>query len=349
MSFEYTDELKLFDAELAELDVYGQWTLMAPSEDGKPGAELPSEPSAAGVPKIWKWDDLFPMIRKACEALPESFTARRALAFKNPALPRSVAQTLQMSVQAIRPHEIAWSHRHTIAAIRFVIDGNSNLYTVVDGTAYAMEDHDLVLTPSWSWHDHHNDSDDIVVWLDVLDVPLVGSLHQGFYEELGESTQPIQNRPDTGNPGLRPAWNDEVTPGQANCRYSWSETEAMLRSFDGIHGSDHDGIILDYVNRATQGPTLPTLNCQIQRLEPGFSGQPHRHTSSVVYFVVRGEGVTEAGETKMHWSAKDCFVVPNWTWHRHVNSSASEDAILFTVNDTPVLRSMGHYREELGS
>ena len=348
MNFEYTDALKAFDAELAELDVYGQWTLLAPAKDDALRGELPSEPSAAGIPKIWKWADLVPMIEKACNALPESFTARRALAFKNPALPRSVAQTLQMSVQAIRPHEIAWAHRHTISAIRFAIQGHSRLHTVVDGIAYEMNDYDLVLTPSWSWHDHHNDTDEMVVWLDVLDVPLVGSLHQGFYEELGQSTQPLNNRSHHGDGRLRPAWDVETGVGQTDCRYPWGETEATLMSFDGIRGCDNDGVVLDYVNRATQGPTLPTLSCQIQRLQPGFSGRPHRHTSSAVYFVVRGEGVTEAGDTEMHWSKHDCFVVPNWTWHRHVNSAAGEDAILFTVNDAPVIWSLGHYREEQG-
>jgi gentisate 1,2-dioxygenase len=348
MSFEYTDELRSFDAELGERHMRGQWQSAAPAADSKPGADLRHEPQPAGVAHLWRWADVEPLIARSCKALPESFTARRALAFKNPALPRCTAQTIQMSVQVIRPHEIAWAHRHSIAAIRFVILGNSNLYTVVDGIACTMEDNDLVLTPSWTWHDHHNDSDEVALWLDVLDVPLVATLHQGFYEEFGESSQPIRNRPESGNPGLRTAWDGESGASLANCRYPWRETEATLRSFDGVQGSPHDGIILDYINRATLGPTLPTLNCQIQRLAPGFSGLPHRHTTSAVYFVVRGEGVTEAGDSEMRWSARDCFVVPNWTWHRHVNRSAKEEAILFSVNDAPVMRALGLYRSEEG-
>lgn len=91
---------------------------------------------------------------------------------------------------------------------------------------------------------------------------------------------------------------------------------------------------------------MTTLNCRIQRLPPGFVGRPHRHTSSAVYFVVGGEGATEAGERTMEWSRRDAFVVPNWTWHRHVNRSPSRDAILFTVSDEPVMRSLDFWREE---
>jgi gentisate 1,2-dioxygenase len=42
---------------------------------------------------------------------------------------------------------------------------------------------DLVLTPNWSWHDHANDTDAPMIWLDGLDTPLVRMLEAGFYEE----------------------------------------------------------------------------------------------------------------------------------------------------------------------
>jgi gentisate 1,2-dioxygenase len=38
--------------------------------------------------------------------------------------------------------------------------------------------------------------------------------------------------------------------------------------------------------------------------------------------------------------------VPNWTRHQHRNHSASDEAILFSVHDTPVLRALGLYRED---
>ena len=110
--------------------------------------------------------------------------------------------------------------------------------------------------------------------------------------------------------------------------------------------SNMDGRLYEYLDGAG-GPTLPTLACQLQSLPAGFTTGERRRTSSAVYFVVRGEGTTVVDGHEFAWSANDCFAVPNWTSHRHLNRSAS-DAILFSVHDTPALRALGLYREEAG-
>jgi hypothetical protein len=46
-----------------------------------------------------------------------------------------------------------------------------------------MSPGDLVLTPNWTWHDHANDTDAPMIWLDGLDTPLLRMLEAGFYEE----------------------------------------------------------------------------------------------------------------------------------------------------------------------
>ena len=48
----------------------------------------------------------------------------------------------------------------------------------------------------------------------------------------------------------------------------------------------------------------------------------------------------------MDWGRHDTFVVPNWSWHAHENLSATEPALLFSMNDIPVLKPFGLYREE---
>ena len=94
------------------------------------------------------------------------------------------------------------------------------------------------------------------------------------------------------------------------------------------------------------GGTTHTLLMGIQIIRPGEVAWAHRHTSSAMYFVVRGEGATVVGEKEMAWEKHDSFVVPNWAWHEHVNRSQSEEAILFSVNDIPVMNAFGLYREE---
>ena len=81
-------------------------------------------------------------------------------------------------------------------------------------------------------------------------------------------------------------------------------------------------------------------------LRPGENTKLHRHISSAVYFVVRGEGESIVGDQCLQWNQHDAFVVPNWSWHQHSNRSKSDEAILFSVNDIPVYEACGLYREE---
>jgi gentisate 1,2-dioxygenase len=81
--------------------------------------------------------------------------------------------------------------------------------------------------------------------------------------------------------------------------------------------------------------------------------QPQRHTSSTIYHVIEGEGVTKVGEKEnvrddLSWEAKDCFFVPSWNWYQFQNNSRKEPAIIFSVTDRPVLESLGLFREERG-
>jgi gentisate 1,2-dioxygenase len=38
-------------------------------------------------------------------------------------------------------------------------------------------------------------------------------------------------------------------------------------------------------------------------------------------------------------------VVPTWAWHEHASAGGTE-AILFSVQDTPVMQALGLYREQ---
>jgi gentisate 1,2-dioxygenase len=46
------------------------------------------------------------------------------------------------------------------------------------------------------------------------------------------------------------------------------------------------------------------------------------------------------------WERGDCLVVPNWTWHRQRNTDPRQPAILFSLNDVPLMDWMGVLREE---
>src|SRR5258708_12747308 len=51
----------------------------------------------------------------------------------------------------------------------------------------------FIVPPSWSWHDHGNDGDGPMVWLDGLDIPIVTLLDAGFAEP-GNAEQQMVSR-----------------------------------------------------------------------------------------------------------------------------------------------------------
>jgi len=337
--------LEQFDTKIAKLHLRGQWKvdeLLVKAIGG---------PQPAGVPYVWKWSEVYPLLVEACDVIPESFTARRHLSFLNPGIERGGAtHTIRMGLQMVRPSEIAWAHRHSIGALRLIVEGNKRAYTVVDGETCPMEPYDLILTPPWSWHDHHNESSEHVVWLDVLDASLVTMLNTIFYEPYAGDRQQTRRESEAeyiqARIGvLRPTW-EKPRSERLPLRYPWREAEALLQKMTHQTASPYDGLSLEYVNPVTGGPALPTLGCWVQMLRPGERTERHRHTSSAIYFVIRGEGETVVGGERIEWSQHDSFVVPNWAWHEHCNRSKNDEAILFSVNDVPVYRALGFYREE---
>lgn len=328
-------DLRAFDERLASIHLRGQWTAAINRRNAADG------PIPAGVPYVWQYQQVLDCLHEACEAFPETLHARRNLTFDNPALPRYTTQTLAAGIQLIKPGEIAWPHRHTPTALRFVVDGDADLVTVVDGTAYPMEDYDLILTPNWCWHGHHNRSDKDVTWLDFLDVPLILALNQGFVEE-GE----IGRIEPDGGAALEAMHKAEEGDAPVPVRYPWLETEARLRAVADADADPFDGVTVPYSDPKTGGPTLPTVSCHAHMLRPGETTRRHRHSSSAIYFVVRGAGTTVVGDTELAWSRHDTFCIPNWSWHHHVNSCEDGETFLFSIDDSPMLDAFNLLRDE---
>ena len=110
---------------------------------------------------------------------------------ENPGFPGGsrITQSVYAGLQLVLPGEFTNSHRHVACALRFVIEGEG-AYTAVDGERVDMHPGDLILTPSWTFHDHGNPGDSPVVWLDGLDIPIVNFYDSSFAEHLpDEATQ----------------------------------------------------------------------------------------------------------------------------------------------------------------
>ncbi len=330
------------DRRLAEKSISGIWRI--------PAGARPGDPKTKVQPHLWKWRDIYDGLVQARDQIQiERGTAeRRTLRLVNPGVKESemTSHTMLFAFQLIQPGEVAPPHRHTMAAIRFILQGEG-AYTNVGGEKMTMEDGDLILTPRWAWHEHAHEGDEPMIWLDGLDVPFIQSLQVISFESYAERRIPVQHNPyDSGHYGLaRPLTTEETKPS-APLHYRWRDIFPALKRLAEGAPHPYDGFAMEYVNPLTSGSTLPTLSCCIQLLRPGQRTECHRHTSTVLYHVFRGSGTTVINGQAFHWEQGDSFVVPLWHWHEHANRSSSEDAIVFTMNDAPMLKPFGLYREE---
>ncbi|HEX9444161.1 MAG TPA: cupin domain-containing protein [Candidatus Binatia bacterium] len=332
-------DLDAIERALEEKNLFGYWTVGS-------GAAY-AEPKSSFEPCLWKWQDVQDALDRTGAELGLDQTFRRFIGFSTPALNKSTTHTLILGAQLVKPGEIAEAHRHTMGAIRFVIRGGG-AQTTVDGEPFPMEAGDLITTPGGTWHDHYNGSAEPVIWLDGADRPIIKFFQIGFHEPFGERRQPLSRAVGATAHELGPlrpnglAHNAGAFPAY---RYKWEDALKALEVLGERPGDPHDGILLRYTHPLTGGPTLPTLSCELQMLRPGEQTESHRHTSTAVYHVFRGAGFTEIDDVRFDWQTGDSFTAPLWRRHRHGNTGRDE-AVLFVMNDRPVLEALGFYREE---
>jgi gentisate 1,2-dioxygenase len=314
---------------------------------------LTPQPVTRMVPHVWRWEDVRPLIARAGDLISAQDADRRVLAYVNPGTPEHelgrATDTLWAAVQLVLPGEVAPPHRHTPAALRFIVEGHDG-YTVVDGDRLPMEVGDLTLTPNWTWHEHGNAGDAPMLWLDGLDVPMLASL-RAVFAEFGE---PIAAAPPPARKATRSIRTGELLPRHGSSEpdarvltYRFEDAMASLDALRDDEGSPYDDLLLEYRNPLTNGPVLPTMSAYLQLLRPETHTRAHRHTASVVYHVAEGAGHSIVDGTRLDWTKGDTFAVPVWAPHEHVNESSS-DAVLFSFSDAPALEALGLLRTQDG-
>jgi gentisate 1,2-dioxygenase len=331
-----------FHERMHAANMYGLWEL---------ASQMTPQPQPKMIAHMWPWLVLEPIITESAQAVPVG-DERRALQLFNPGLGGRWATTnnLIAAVQVLLPGEVARAHRHTPTAIRFIIEGRG-AYTAVDGEKIYMDPGDLILTPSWSWHDHGNETKERIVWMDGLDIPLIASLEAMFFQFYSAEQVPASRPANAskhlyGHGQLNPTWIKEKSNASPLLLYSWTETWKALDALRGYDGSPFDGVSMEYRHPQTGGSVMPTMSCRIQLLRPGEHTKAHRHTGSAAYHVVKGAGMTVIDGKQFNWRKGDIFVLPPWALHEHANGAASDDAVLFSIQDAPVLQALGLFYEE---
>ncbi len=336
-----TEKLEAFDRGVEAAGLRAGWR----AGENRPHFET------AYPPRHWRWAEIEPLALLSAELVkPGPEAQRRTLGLSNPAA-RGATHTLSGAVQVVMPGEIAPSHRHTAAAIRFIIKGSGTI-TMVNGEPCQMNPGDLVLTPGWTWHGHVNQGDGPMIWMDSLDLPLVnflrGMRQEEYPDELNPATTAIGNSEARYGAGfLQPAWEPRTSPPISPLlTFPWSRTEPALNELARFGASPFDDVAFRYTNPATAGHVLPTIGCLIQMLRPGVHTRAHRHTTCALYHVFRGSGSTIVDGVRIDWEQGDFVALPPWAWHEHLNRSATEAAVLFSTTDAPIIEALNLFVEE---
>lgn len=316
---------------------------------------MPPVPAPAAVPYVWKWSELLDIAQRSGELVPVGRGGeRRAIGLANPGLaPTAYATpTLWCAIQWLGPRETAPEHRHAQNAFRFVIEGEG-VWTVVDGDPVAMRRGDLLMTPGWCFHGHHNETDEPMAWIDGLDVPLAHDLDFGFFEFGPESVTDTSTPPVSrserlwAHPGLTPLSVRESPGSTPIAAYRWEHTDRALTEQLLLEQEGHTATVepghaaIKYTNPATGGDVLPTIRCEFHRLRAGTATAPRREVGSSIWQVFQGDGRVTLGTEERDLTTGDLFVVPSWVpW----SLEAATELDLFRFSDAPVVEKLQYHR-----
>jgi len=298
----------------------------------------------------WEYAKARAYLDEAGELITAKEAERRVLILENPGMRGKAAITpaLYAGLQMILPGEVAPAHRHSQSALRLILEGDG-AFTTVDGEQSLMKRGDFIITPSWTWHDHGNHTDQPMVWLDGLDVPMVAMLDASFAESGTTEAQAFLRPPGDsslryGNNMAPMDWQPPANKASPLFSYSYANASASLAAMaaSGTPDACH-GYKLRYLNPLTGGSAMPTIGAYIQQLPAGFKGAPYRCSTGTIFAVIEG-GVTVTTQDKtFDAGSNDVFVIPSWVAHEF---SVKENTVLFSFSDRPVQEALGLWREQ---
>lgn len=347
MQPEDTPELRALYQGFEDQHLIPLWTQL--------GDLMPMHPKPKAVPHVWKWANLLPLAKASGDLVPVGRGGeRRAIGLANPGLGGNayVSPTLWAAIQYLGPKETAPEHRHSQNAFRFVVDG-AGVWTVVNGDPVRMSRGDLLLTPGWNFHGHHNVTDEPMTWIDGLDIPFSQHNDVGFFEFGSEQVTDYatpnfsQGERLWCHPGLRPLSGLQNTVNSPIGAYRWEHTdraltEQLLLEEEGVPATLEQGhAAIRYVNPTTGGDVMSTIRCQFHRLRAGATSRALREVGSSVFQVFEGKGSVVLDGVEHVLDVGDMFVVPSWvSW----SLQAETQFDLFRFSDAPIMERLNFAR-----
>jgi len=292
----------------------------------------------------WAYEAIRPLLLKAGELTPIEKAERRVLVLANPGhgLDKMQASAaMYLGMQLLLPGEWAPSHRHTPNAVRMVVEG-VGAWSTVDGEQCAMARGDLILTPTGLWHEHGHDGTEPVVWLDVLDLPLVYYMEASYHVDGGrQQTRPAHGERAYARGGLVP------TPvfGQSRrpypmLRYPWADARAALESL-AADRPDLEAVQLTYANPETGGHVENILGFYALMLRPGQTLRLPTSSPARALHVIDGAADVRIDEQRFTLVRADTCCAPGYTAVTLANLSKDAPTFVFMVDETPLHTKLG--------
>ena len=304
----------------------------------------PEKPKPNTCATHWSYEAIKPLLLQAGELTPIEKAERRVLVLANPGhgLEKMQASAaIYLGMQLLLPGEWAPPHRHTPNAARMIVEGEG-AYTTVDGEKLPMARGDLILTPTGLWHEHGHEGDGPVVWLDVLDLPLVHYLEASYhvdgprqalkpgrgdavYARGGVVPTPIFERTDKPYPVLR---------------YPWVEVRAALVALASDR-PDRDAVQVTYVNPETGLDTENILGFYALMLRPGQALALPVRSPAMVFHVIEGGAQVHVADQAFTLAEADTCCAPGYTGVTLTNRSASAPSFIFIADEAPLHKKLG--------
>ena len=312
------------------------------------GVLPPARPTLNTRATHWSYADVRPLLLKAGELTPIEKAERRVLVLANPGhgLDKMQASAaMYLGMQLLLPGEWAPSHRHTPNAVRMVVEG-TGAWSTVDGEKCEMLRGDLILTPTGLWHEHGHDGNEPVVWLDVLDLPLVYYMEASYHVDGGRQAV-VQGRGERAyaRGGVLPTPMFERSPkSYPMLRYPWADARATLESL-AADQPELEAVQITYTNPETGEHAENILGFYALMLRPGQVLHLPVRSPAMVFHVIEGGAEVSVGEPRQAQrftlAEADTCCAPGYTAVTLANPSKTTAAFVFIADETPLHKKLG--------
>jgi len=304
----------------------------------------PRRPRPNTKATAWSYAGLRPLLIQAGELTPIEKAERRVLVLANPGhgLEKMQASAaIYLGMQLLLPGEWAPAHRHTPNAVRMIVEGEG-AYTTVDGEKCPMSRGDLILTPTGLWHEHGHDGSEPVVWLDVLDLPLMYYLEVSYHVDgPRQAVRPGRGERLYASGGVLPSPMFERSGKRyPMLRYPWAEVRAALEALADDRPAT-EAAQVRYVNPETGDDCQNVLGYSALMLRPGQTLRLPARSPAAVFHLIEGAAEAAIGEQRFALAEADTCCAPGFTAVSLVNRSADRAAFFFIADETPLHRKLG--------